>query len=311
MTRRIVFGSRKSQLALAQTQWVIDELKKRHPDIVFEIRTITTTGDRILNTPLSKLAGKGVFVKEIEEALLSGEIDMAVHSLKDLPTEQPEGLIIAGYPHRADPRDVLVSRSGETLDRLAPGSRIGTSSLRRVVQARQLRSDLEIDDIRGNVDTRLRKVEEGQYAATILAAAGLQRLGWLDQATQAFDPEEFLPAPGQGALAVETRENDRKSRNIVASIHRQEHAVAVQAERAFLAALGGGCRVPIAAFAQVLDGILRLTGLVASADGETLLRDRIDGPPDAAAELGHQLAENLKAQGATTLLAAAEQELKG
>jgi hydroxymethylbilane synthase len=303
VTRKIVFGSRKSKLALAQTNWVIEELRKRWPDVEFEIRTITTTGDRIMNKPLSTMAGKGVFVKEIEEALLSGEVDLAVHSMKDLPTEQPEGLTIASVPGRADPRDVLVQAKGKGLGDLPQGSRIGTSSLRRTAQVRNLRPDLTIADIRGNVDTRLRKVEEGLYAATILAAAGLKRLGWLARASYIFEPEEFLSAPGQGALGIEVREDDHFACKLAASRNVDDANQAVLAERTFLAALGGGCKVPIGALGRVDGQQLTLYGMVASPDGGTLLRDEVEGEREEAEALGRALAENLKRQGAEELLA--------
>ncbi len=304
MRQRILFGSRKSKLALAQTNWVMEELRKRWPNVEFLVRTITTTGDRALKTPLSRLAGKGVFVKEIEEALLAGDVDIAVHSMKDLPTVQPDGLTIAGVPRRADPRDALVSASGTGLKDLPEGSRIGTSSLRRSAQVRHLRPDLQVVDIRGNVDTRLRKVQEGLYAATILAVAGLQRLGWKGRATQIFDPEEFLPAPGQGALGIEIRQDDAAARRLAESLTVEEDFHAVIAERAFLAALGGGCKVPIAALGKAAAGRLTLSGLVASADGSILLHDRVDGSLAAAEDLGLELAHKLKEQGAEALLAA-------
>lgn len=308
--RRIVFGSRKSRLALAQTDWVIGELQRRWPDFQFEVIKITTTGDRVTNAPLSTLAGKGVFVKEIEEALLSRKVDLAVHSMKDLPTEQPEGLRIASIPVRADPRDVLYAVGGSRLQDIQPGAHIGTSSLRRSAQLRHLRPDLTLADIRGNVDTRLRKVDEGQYAATVLAAAGLQRLGLLDHASQVFDPEEFLSAPGQGALGIEVRVDDSTAAELAASVNSAPDYQSVIAERSFLASLGGGCKVPIGAVGRRHGEHLRLYGLVASPDGDVLLRDNLEGPAEAAADLGRDLAERLRNRGAEALLAL-ENEVKG
>ncbi|MFQ6059304.1 MAG: hydroxymethylbilane synthase [Anaerolineae bacterium] len=302
ITGEVVVGSRGSALALAQTQQVINELLRLGPEITFVLKVIKTRGDRIRDVALTKMGGKGLFVKELEEALLAGEIDLAVHSLKDLPTEQPSGLVIGAVLKREDPRDALVSRHGLALAQLPRGARVGTGSLRRGAQLLAYRPDLRIADIRGNVDTRLRKLGQGQYDAVILAAAGLIRLGQADRITEYLAPQVLLPAVGQGALAVEVREADARIQGMLAAIDHASTRAAVTAERAFLRRLEGGCRVPIAAYGQVQDRSLLLDGLVASADGHRVIRGQERGPVTAPIQIGERLAEVLLACGAEGIL---------
>ena len=249
--RTFIVGTRGSALALTQTGFVVEALQKAHTGLAIETRTIHTEGDRSAAS-LSEIGGRGVFVIEIERALLAREIDIAVHSLKDLPAEETPGLAIAAVYQREDPRDVLVTRTGDTLDRLPTGAVVGTGSPRRAAQIVAARPDLRIADIRGNVDTRLRKVEAGEYDATVLAAAGLARLGWLDRATQIFETVQMLPAVGQGALAVQTRADDAEAIAVVSAVDHEPTRAAVTAERAFERRLGGGCHAAIAAYAVTL-----------------------------------------------------------
>ncbi len=295
-----VIGTRGSQLALRQTNIVLESLRAAHPATGFEVRTIRTSGDTS-EASLNEIGGRGVFVIELEQALLTGQIDIAVHSLKDLPSEETPGLTIAATPRREDPRDVVISRTGRPLRELPPGAAVGTGSARRASQLKALRPDLEIRDIRGNVDTRIRKVEEGQYEAIVLAAAGLARLGWLARATEILEPEVLLPAVGQGALALQARSDDAEAVTIVRAVEHAETHIAVWAERAFERRLGGGCQAAIAALGEVTGERLRLRGLVGSTDGR-LLRGELEGKTHDAESLGTQLAEQLIAQGATALL---------
>jgi hydroxymethylbilane synthase len=292
--RTIIVGTRASALALVQTEQIVAALQALHPGRDFTIRHITTHGDRVLDRSLTAIGGKGVFVKEIEDALLAGTIDLAVHSLKDLPTEQPAGLLVAAVPERADPRDVLATRDGARLAELSQGARLGTSSLRRSVQLRALRPDLQIADIRGNVDTRLRKLDEGQYDGIVLAAAGLSRLGLGQRAVELFDPQVFVPAPAQGALALELRADDAELCSLLAPLdHAPTHA-AVTAERAFLCGLGGGCDMPIGAYArQLQDGRLALRAMRADPDGRNLRYGEAQGALSEAEALGNKLAAEL------------------
>lgn len=256
----------------------------------------------MLDVPLATIGGKGLFVKEIEEALLQGEIDLAVHSMKDVPTVLPDGLEILCVPVREDPRDVLVSRESRVLDHLSKGSRIGTSSLRRQAQLLHYRPDLTIQVLRGNLDTRLRKLRDGECDALVLAAAGLQRMGWSDQVTEYLPLEVSIPAIGQGALALEGREDDRFVRELVAQFDHPPTRTAVVAERALLERLQGGCQVPIAAHARIEGETLSVDGLIASVDGRCLIRDRVQGRPADARVLGLQLADRLLSQGGDTIL---------
>jgi hydroxymethylbilane synthase len=290
----IVIGSRGSQLALWQARWVQSQLAAAGVESRIEI--IRTTGDKITDVPLAKVGSKGLFTKEIEDALLDGSVDLAVHSLKDMPTELPAGLTLAAIPEREDVRDAII---GCTLDELPLGAKVGTSSLRRTAQLRALRPDLEVESVRGNVDTRLRKLDEGQYRAILLAAAGLRRLGWADRIAEYIAEDKMCPAVGQGALAIETRE-DRVE--VAAALEHHATRACVTAERALLGALGGGCQVPIGANAVLREGTLHLRGIVAAQDGSRIVRGMLEGPVAGAAEMGRELADRLMEQGARELL---------
>jgi hydroxymethylbilane synthase len=290
-------GSRGSVLAL----WQAEHVKARLQGLgqAVEIVVITTTGDRIQDRRLESVGGKGAFLKEIEEALLAGEVDLAVHSLKDVPTALPDGLRLVAILERADPRDVLLS-GGAGLDALPHGARVGTTSLRRRAQVRARRPDLDVQDLRGNVDTRIRRLREGAFDAILLARAGLVRLGRAGEATEVLEPEVMLPAPGQGAIAIECRADDTRTRDAVSALDHAPTARAVTAERTFLAALQGGCNVPLGAYAEPDPLGLRLRGLVAREDGTRVVRGERRGS-DAEA-LGRALADELLAQGAAELL---------
>jgi len=292
----LVIGSRGSQLALWQANWIAARLAERGHQTRIEI--IKTTGDKITDVPLAKVGTKGLFTKEIEEALLDGRIDLAVHSLKDLPTETPEGLAIAAIPEREDPRDAMV---GAMLGSLRAGGKVGTSSLRRAAQLRVVRKDLKIESVRGNLDTRVRKLDEGQCEAIVLAAAGLTRLGWAHRIAEILSPEVMCPAVGQGALAVETR-TEGPAREICGALDHPATRVAVTAERAVLASLGGGCQVPIGAHAQVSGEMLRLMGVVIAPDGARVVRKSDEGGPAGAEELGRRVGAALLADGAREIL---------
>ena len=291
----LVIASRGSQLALWQARWVSAQLAGRGMECRIEI--IKTTGDKITDVPLAKVGAKGLFTKEIEEALLDGRADLAVHSLKDLPTELPEGLVLAAVPEREDPRDAVV---GKKLADLPPGAKVGTSSLRRAAQLLKLRPDLQVESIRGNLDTRLRKLDEGQYDAILLAAAGLKRLGWGDRIAEILEPEQMCPAVGQGALAIETRAGFEA----VAMLDHAATHTAVMAERGVLRALGGGCQVPIGAYATVFNGRVRLLAIVAAPDGSQLVGAQAGGAAAEAAEIGARLAAYLLQRGARQILEA-------
>lgn len=286
-------GTRGSALAVTQTRQVMAALQACWPGLVLEMVTIATKGDLVLDSPLHQVGGKGLFVKEIEEALLANHVDLAVHSAKDLPAEVPPGLAIGCYPRRVDPRDALIARDGLTLDTLPQGARVGTSSLRRVYQLRHLRPDLQVEPLRGNVDTRLRKLSEGQYDAILLAAAGLTRLGLAERVTEFLDPGRFIPAVGQGALALEVRLGDQCSYDVCAALNDVPTATAVIAERAFLARVEGGCQVPAGAYARVEGDHIHLDGFLAGTDGSFYAVDAVAGRSDAAADLGRTLAERL------------------
>ncbi len=298
----LVIGARGSRLAVWQAEWVQARLKELAPGLTVTLQRIKTSGDRILDVPLAAIGGKGLFVKEIEEALLREEIDLAVHSMKDVPTILPDGLSILCVPAREDPRDVLVSRDSCSLDQLPKGSRIGTSSLRRQAQLLHYRPDLHIELLRGNLDTRLRKLHNGEYDAIVLAAAGLMRMGWSNKVTEYLPPEVSLPAIGQGALGLEGRRHDRFVETLVEKLEHRPTRTAVMAERALLKRLEGGCQVPIAAHATVKGDTLIMDGLIASVDGQRLIRDTIQGPASEAQSLGSQLAEKLLAQGGDRIL---------
>lgn len=302
MGKTFILGSRGSALSLAQSRAVMETLQALHPQHRFELQVIRTTGDRVTDLPLPQIGVKGVFVKEIQQALLAKEVHLAVHSYKDLPVVSPPELIIAAIPRREDPRDVLISRSGLPLSQLPPGARVGTSSPRRQAQLKALRPDLEYYNLRGNLDTRLRRVGEGMVEAAAVAAAGMKRLGWADRITEYLSPEVCIPAVGQGALAIEIREDDEETRALLAPLDHLPTRRAILAERAFLRHLGGGCHSPIAALGRVEDGTLRLWGMVASPDGSHILRDKMEGNAEAPEEIGALLGETLLSLGAAKLL---------
>ena len=307
MRATIRIGTRSSPLALWQAQWVKDRLEQHWPALGVELVPVKTSGDKFQNISLSRIGGKGLFVKEIEEALQAGRVDLAVHSVKDVPAVLPAGLSLSVIPQREDPRDVLIAPNGETLDELPAGTRVGTSSLRRQALLLHLRPDLDIVMLRGNVETRLRKQRAGEVEATILAAAGLKRLGLMPTWSHILDEQIFVPAVGQGALGIETRaEADIEA--LLRPLHHVETALAVTAERAFLGRMGGSCRTPLAALAIARTEGVTLMALIASPDGQTVLRGQEHGPPEAAEQLGIRLAERLLAQGGNEILARLEQE---
>lgn len=305
MDKPVRVGTRGSPLALSQTQWVVERLVSAPVEIV----VIKTSGDRLAQASLAEFGGKGLFVKEIEEALLEGRVDVAVHSLKDLPAEIPPGLCLAALPQREDPRDVLVSRSQGGIDALPKRAIVGTGSLRRRVQLLASRPDLTVEPIRGNVDTRLRKLESGALDAVMLAAAGLNRLGLSPEGAHRLPPEEFIPAVGQGILAIEARQGDRAILDLLAGLDHAETRQRALAERAFLSCLGGSCHTPVAAHAGLSDhGELVMVGMVASLDGRRVIRARVSGPAAGAETLGEKLAEELNAQGAQAILQELERD---
>ena len=295
----LTIGSRGSQLALWQARWIEARIKSLGLETRLEI--IHTTGDKITDVALSKVGTKGLFTKEIEEALLAGKIDLAVHSLKDMPTELPAGLTLAAIPEREDPRDALV---GKPLGSLAQGACVGTSSLRRAAQLRAIRPDLRIENIRGNLDTRLRKLDAGQYDAIVLASAGLRRLGWDSRITELLEPSVMCPAVGQGALAVETRADGGAAQQACTRLEHSPTRIAVTAERAVLAALGGGCQVPIGAHATLHDHLLSLQAVIVSPDGTQIIRGETKGPSGQAAAIGRALGDQLLAEGGRQILEA-------
>jgi hydroxymethylbilane synthase len=306
MIRNITIGTRGSQLALWQARWAKANLEKFHPGLEAEIRVITTRGDRVLDVSLPKLGeqGKGLFTKELEDEMLAHDIDVAVHSLKDLPTEITPGLTIGAIGEREDVRDALVARSGISgFNGLPIGARIGTSSLRRQSQLHYARSDLALFPIRGNVDTRLRKLDSGDFDAVVLASAGLRRLGRADRITEYLSEDLMLPAVGQGALAIQIRADDQLLADLVMPLDHRQSRLACSAERAFLRGLGGGCLVPIAALATVEDDTLTLRGLVASPDGSEVIRGLETGPAGEPDVVGDRLACDLLGRGADRLLA--------
>jgi len=306
MRDKLVLGTRGSALALWQAHWVKD-LVEEASGLPVEIRTIKTTGDKITDVPLAKVGGKGLFTKEIEVELAGGGIDLAVHSMKDVPTELPEGLVLAGMPPRADACDVLVSHAGEDLLTLPMGGRVGTSSLRRVSQVRALRPDVEIVDVRGNLDTRMRKAEEGVVDVVILAAAGIRRLGWGERITATIPTEQMVSAVGQGAVGIEIREDDELMQDICAKISDADTLACVRAERVVMNLLEGGCQVPIGAYARFVEAEggarhMVLDAVVGSIDGTRIVRAQVEGSEDAGQELGERAVADLKAGGALEIL---------
>jgi len=298
----LIIGTRGSQLALWQAEWVQGQLKQIAPDLCVILKRIQTSGDKIQDVPLAKVGGKGLFVKEIEEALLRKDIDLAVHSMKDLPAVLPSGLQIICIPEREDPRDALITHDEKKLDALPLGARVGTSSLRRQSQLLHARPDLHIEMLRGNVDTRLRKLHDHYFDAIVLAASGLKRLGWNERITESLSLDVSLPAIGQGALGIEGREDDGFVRDLVARFEHRPTRVTVTAERALLARLEGGCQVPIAGHAVLEGEELTLDGLVASVDGKRYVRHALSGSAQEAESLGTQVAEELLARGAHPIL---------
>jgi hydroxymethylbilane synthase len=296
-------ASRGSQLALWQAEHVRDWLLARHPGLTVEIEIVKTTGDRILDVPLARIGDRGLFTKEIDEAILEGRADVAVHSLKDVPTRIPEGLSIAAVGEREDPRDVLICRQGVpgTLQDLPGGARVGTSSLRRRAQLRGIRPDLEVVDLRGNLNTRLAKLDAGDYEAIVLAAAGVVRLGWENRISETLEPADWLPAVGQGALGIVARSGEPETLELLRSFHHSSTSACVAAERRFLRSLEGGCQVPIGALATMRAGEIHLDGLVADLDGGVVLREQIRGDANDP-EVGARLADRLLERGAGEIL---------
>ncbi|MFQ6122348.1 MAG: hydroxymethylbilane synthase [Dehalococcoidales bacterium] len=301
MRTSIIIGSRGSQLALIQSESVAAKIRELNPSLKVSISQIVTKGDRSHHIQFDRIGGVGIFVKELEEALINGRIDLAVHSLKDVPTQVPQGLCLAAVTERLDPRDVLVSGVGK-LAELPAGSRIGTGSFRRAVQLAAYRPDLEVSNVRGNVDTRLRKVLRGEFDGVILAAAALIRLGWEDRISEYLSLEHFLPAIGQGALVIETRLGDEEIAGFISPINHLPTWQSVTAERAFLNALGGGCRAPIAALGTVTDNTLRLEGMVADVSGKRMLRASEEGSATASEQTGVKLAQRMLAMGASEFI---------
>lgn len=308
MTKDIVIGSRDSALAMWQARWVAGELRRVCPDNNIHIKGMKTKGDHILGVALAKIGDKGLFTKELEVALLEGAIDLAVHSMKDLPTRLPEGLVIGAICLREHPADVLISRNGYTLETLPRGARVGTSSLRRRAQLLHYRPDLQLVDVRGNLTTRLRKLEELGLDAIVLAYAGIKRMGYEELITQVIPGEICLPAVGQGSLGIEIRAQDSETRRLVAALDHAPSRAAIEAERAFMKRLEGGCQVPIGALGQVDGETLRLEGIVADLDGTSAVRDSVSGPASEATALGEKLAEKLLDMGAGDILRRARRE---
>jgi hydroxymethylbilane synthase len=300
--KTITIGTRGSPLALRQSNWVKETLSGFYPHLRIVMKEIRTTGDKILDCPLSAIGGKGLFVKEIEEALLEKRIDIAVHSMKDMPGDLPGGLMIGAVPVREDPRDVLISRDRCLLKDIPDRKSIGTSSLRRKAQLLHQRPDLQIIPLRGNLDTRIKKIESEGLAGVVLAAAGIHRMGLQNKISQYLDLETCLPAVGQGALALEIREGDPWFKDLVRVIHDEVTALCTQAERAFLKGLQGGCQVPIAGHARIEDGRLILQGLIAGLDGRELFKDQVEGPPTDPINLGNRLADRLLLTGGKEVL---------
>lgn len=296
-------GTRRSSLAVWQAEHVRARLEAAHPGLRCSLVRIVTEGDRIVDRPLAQVGGKGLFVKEIENALIEGRIDLAVHSMKDLPAELPSGLRIGAIPEREDPRDALVCKeANRKLAAIPPGARLGTSSLRRTAQLRSHRPDLAVETARGNVETRIRRLDEGRFDAIVLAAAGLKRLGFHDRISEILEPDLCLPAVGQGILAVEIREDDFETASLVEPLNDPVTEACATAERHFLASMGGSCRIPIGGLARMDRGTLHLTGLVADIDGSRCVRMTLNGPPEQAAALGRILADRIRAAGGEDIL---------
>lgn len=303
MRKKIIIGTRSSKLALWQAEYIADCLRKQYKDLEVKLEHIMTKGDKILDVPLAKIGGKGLFTKELEVAMLEGRVDLAVHSLKDMPTVLPKGLALTAITKRLDCGDAVVSPKYKTLDNLPKGAKVGTSSLRRRAQLLNVRPDLDIYSLRGNVNTRLRKLEEENFDAIILAVAGLKRLGFGDRITQIIPREICLPAVGQGALAIETRADDEEIKEMLSFLHDEQTADATTAERAFLARVEGGCQVPVGVYGQIdKDDNLLVEAVIGSVDGDKLIRDKIVGERKDAKQLGKNLAENLLNNGGLEIM---------
>ena len=300
--KKLVIGTRGSKLALWQAEY-IKGLVEGITGLPVELKIIKTTGDKILDVPLSKVGGKGLFTKELEVELMAGTVDLCVHSMKDVPTELPAGLYISATPERVDPRDALVSGAGYTLDTLPQGARVGTSSLRRIAQVRSLRPDVEIVDVRGNLDTRMRKAENGQVDVVILAAAGITRMGWAERITSYIPTDQMVSAVGQGAIGIEIREGDTLMVDVSAKLCHADTFTCVTAERVVMKKLEGGCQVPIGAYARLDGQTLVMDAIVGSVDGETILTVAMEGPADKPVELGEAVVAALLELGADAILA--------
>ena len=298
----IKIGTRGSKLALWQANWIKTELNKNTPSLSIKIIVIKTKGDKILDVPLAKVGGKGLFVKEIEEALLDGHVDLAVHSMKDMPADLPEGLCIGPVPKRENPADVLISKNGLLLSELEPQARIGTSSLRRAAQIKHVKPNFIIHPLRGNLDTRLKKLETAGLDAIVLAAAGVKRLNLANRITEYLDYDIMLPAVGQGALCLEIRKHDLEIEKIVSKLNHPETRAVVMGERAFLRTLGGSCQVPVAAYGEINKNSFTLRGLVADIEGKTIIKETINGNKDSSKSLGIELAQRLLLMGADKIL---------
>jgi len=295
MKRLIRIGSRESALAIAQSSWVADEIRKKFPDYGFEVVGFKTQGDMLLDQRLDKIGGKGLFTRELENALLNGSIDIAVHSMKDMPARLPDGLTIAAVPKREDARDALITKDGKTLEQLGNNAIIGTSSLRREAQMRELRPDLRFKTLRGNVPTRISRLDNGEYDAVILAMAGLKRLGLASWRVRSFGVEEMIPAAGQGALGIEARKDDDTA-YLIESVHDMDAFLAVSAERAFMLKLNGSCSTPVAAHAVIAGQEMRIYGFLAREDNMKYCRDCIEGNKHEAELLGELLADRIKSK---------------
>ncbi len=303
MTRQIKVGTRGSRLALWQTEWVVSRLRRQWKDVVFSIQVIRTTGDQVQEVALSRIGDRGLFTRELDRALLEGRIDLAVHSMKDVPTTLPEGLTIAAVTERADPRDALIGRTPVTLGQLPSGAMVATGSLRRQAQLLYLRPDLKVVSVRGNVPTRLKKLEQSNWQAMILAAAGLQRLGLQERISEVLPPEIMLPAVGQGSFAVVTRTDDAATRRRVSVLNHRPSELAIRAERALLRHLEGGCQIPVGALAQMVGEQLYLQGFVSDLKGRRLIRNQLSGSLEAPETLGRTLAQWLLDAGGKEILA--------
>ena len=300
--KKIRVGTRGSNLALVQANWVADRLKSLYPDMSVEIVSIRTRGDRMQNISLVEIGGKGIFVKEIEEALLRGDIDIAVHSMKDVPVDLPDGLIIGAIPEREDPRDVLISREGTKMEELSKGARLGTGSLRRGMQIKSLMPDIEIVPVRGNIGTRIKKIVTENLDGIIVAAAGMKRMGRGREISQYIPIEVMMPSAGQGVLGIEMRESDRETKALIAPLNHLDTVVEISAERAFLRRLGGGCQVPIAGIARKSGNNLVIKGLVGSIDGRVMIMDEVRGDSSNWEDMGNTLAENILSMGGRAVL---------